>query len=111
MEVALWGLLPIGIMFVLFSLFFFIKKEKSVFLIAGFNTLSEEEQAQYDTERLARDTAKLLLVGGLISLVGAIPTFFIGNWVAIIVFGVWLIWMLHDFHWTIEKGYSKYKRK
>lgn len=59
MVVALTLLFPI-LLFI--GLGIYLLQGKGGFLIAGYNTMSKEEQAQYDEEALCRFTGKNILV-------------------------------------------------
>lgn len=59
---------PSIILSLLLTLFFFILslvfgalKEKSVFLISGFNILSKEERMSYDCVKLTKDQGKIFI--------------------------------------------------
>ena len=51
-----------AITMLLISLPFFIGREKAAGLVAGFNTLSEEEQKQYDKKKISKGHAIIFVV-------------------------------------------------
>lgn len=58
-------LVEVSIALLFFALAFFMLQGKGAFLIAGFNTLSKEEQAKYDKARLTKFMGKLMLIIGI----------------------------------------------
>ena len=67
-----------GAVFLIFALLFARKKENACNLIAGFNTMTEAQKAQYDRAAIARDHGKLFAwwTGGAFLFSGL--TFFFG---------------------------------
>lgn len=57
-------LVEVSIALLFLALAFFMLQGKGACLIAGFNTLSKEEQAKYDQSALAKFVGKLMLLIG-----------------------------------------------
>lgn len=72
------------------SMIFFIFKEKSCILIAGYNFKSKDERKQYDEKRISKDFAFSNLKHSLIFLVGSIGCILISEWCFYISFIIWL---------------------
>ena len=72
---------------------FIVRFMKASGLIAGYNTMSKEEKAKYDEEKLTRFVGDLLLINGaillvpvIISLLIDVPPSFIGiSWILFVV--------------------------
>lgn len=68
---------------IFFGLGAMFRKGKGAFLIAGYNTMSEKEKAQYDEKALCRSMGKLMyLLGACFAVVTA----------AAILEIIWLMW-------------------
>lgn len=75
MNIMVIMCLLIGFILLMSSVIFYLLKEKSVSFIAGFNSLTEEEQEKYDTLKLSIDVrnqlfiwSAVLFLGGLLSV-------------------------------------------
>ena len=84
-----------AITMLLISLPFFIGREKAAGLVAGFNTLSEEEQKQYDKKKISKGHAIIFVVSSIIFVVGT-GLSLLNQWLALISFLVWLLYFLHN---------------
>ena len=80
--------IPFGIVGILFAIF----KEKATKFVAGFNSLSKEEQALYDKAYISRDIL-------------------VTPYMAILAFIIWLFLFLKDVHWDNHKAFEKYLLK
>ncbi len=56
----------VGGLMIIMSIFFFLGKGAS--LIAGYNTMSKEEKATYDTKKLTRFAGILMLIIGILTI-------------------------------------------
>lgn len=99
----------LGLVFLIFAVLFAWKKEKACGLIAGFNSMTESQQAQYDRAAIARDYGRLFawwtagaFLFAVLSLIwGWIP--FIAAWALLI-----LSTAPHMHLWA-ENAFKKYK--
>ena len=99
--------IPFGIVGILFVIF----KEKATKFVAGFNSLSKEEQALYDKAYISRDIRNQCFIWSGIMLIGAILSYFITPYMAILAFIIWLFLFLKDVHWDNHKAFEKYLLK
>ncbi|MFP3154402.1 DUF3784 domain-containing protein [Lachnospiraceae bacterium ZAX-1] len=97
--------------FALIALIFALLKEKAVILIAGFNMLPKEKQAQYDKGKISVDFRNMCSIWGIIFVAGAVFSFLAGTYMAILAFVVWLVLFFKEVHLTVEKAFEKYKIK
>lgn len=102
------GLVPV---FWLIAVLMFLLKEKGAILMAGFNALPEHEQKRYDRRRIALDVQKQYGFWGLLFLAGAGLCLLISGYVAILVYGIWIVLFFKDVHLTPEKAFEKYRIK
>lgn len=87
----------------------FILKEKGAILMAGFNSLSGQERERYDRKRIAQDVQRQYGSWGLLFLAGAGLCFLISGYMAIPVYGVWIVLFFKNVHLTAEKAFEKYR--
>jgi hypothetical protein len=99
------------IFFLLSALLFAILKEKGAILISGFNTLPKEERELYDKTKMSKDQRNAFIMWAVILGVGAILSYFVTQYIAIIAFIVWLVVFFKDVHSDTEKAFGKYKIK
>lgn len=99
--------IPFGIMGILFAIF----KEKAAKFVTGFNSLSKEEQALYDKAYIARDIRNQCFIWSAIMLIGAILSYFVTPYMAILAFVIWLFLFFKDVHWDNHKAFEKYLLK
>lgn len=98
-----------GVVFLIFAVLFAVRKEKACQLIAGFNSMTESQQAQYDQAAIARDYGRLFtcwtvgafLFAGLCLIWGWIPF-----WAA---FALLIASTAPHMHLWAEKAFEKYK--
>lgn len=95
--------------FWLIAVLMLLLKEKGAVLMAGFNTLSAEEQGRYDRKRIAQDTQRQYWGWGLLFLAGAGLCLLVSGYVAIPVYGVWIVMFFKNVHLTPEKAFEKYR--
>jgi hypothetical protein len=97
--------------FLLFALLFAILKEKGAMLVSGFNTMPKEERALYDTAKLSQDQRNAFLVWAAIFGVGAVLSYCLTQYLAIVAVVVWLVVFFKEVHLDAEKAFGKYKMK
>jgi hypothetical protein len=102
------SILPV---FIIFSLVFHFAGEKSLSLISGFNSFSEEQRAEYDTAKLIKDYRNNFIIWSLLMVAGAVFSYFISGYCAIPAFIILMISVFKDFHMFPEDAFSKYKIK
>ena len=88
---------PFAITGILFGIF----KEKAAKFVAGFNTLSKEEQALYDKAYISRDIRNQCFTWSVIMLIGAVLSYFVTPYMAILAY---IIWLIVFFNWPILSG-------
>lgn len=101
----------LGIIFVIIGALFAIFKEKAAKFVSGFNTLSKEEQALYDKLRISLDIKNQCFIWASIMLIGAVLSYFITPYMAILAFTVWLILFFKEVHLDTYKAFEKYLLK
>lgn len=99
------------VVFLLFALLFTLLKEKGAMLVSGFNTMSKEERALYDTAKLSKDQRNTFLIWAIILGVGAVLAYCLTQYIAIIAVVVWLVVFFKDIHLDSAKAFGKYKTK
>lgn len=98
-----------GLLFLLFSVLFSVRKEKACGLIAGFNALTEKQQAQYDRAAIARDYARLFAAWTVGAFLFAVLCLFFG-WVPFcIAFSLLIASTASHMHLWAENAFAKYK--
>lgn len=97
-----------AVFFFIISMIFFIFKEKSCILIAGYNFKSKDERKQYDEKRISKDFAFSNLKYSLIFLVGSIGCILISEWCFYISFIIWLLYFIKNCG-SVNKIFDKYK--
>ena len=80
-------------------------------LFAIFNSLSKEEQALYDKAYISRDIRNQCFIWSGIMLIGAILSYFVTPYMAILAFIIWLFLFFKDVHWDNHKAFEKYLLK
>ncbi len=88
---------------------FALLREKGAILMSGFNSLPKAEREKYDQAKISKDMRNNLLIWSIIFLVGAIFSYFTSPYFAIIAFVVWLILLIKEMHFSVEKAFGKYK--
>ena len=101
----------LGILFAVIGLLFAIFKEKAAKFVSGFNSLSKEEQALYDKQFISRDMRNQCFIWFAIMLTGAILSYFVTTYMAILAYIVWLILFFREVHLDEHKAFEKYLLK
>lgn len=99
------------LIFLLFAVLFTILKGKASILISGFNTIPKEKRELYDKEKLSEDQRNSFLTWALIQGLGALLSYFLSQYMAIVAFLMWLIVFFKDVHLDEEKAFGKYKKQ
>ena len=89
---------------------FALLQEKSAILISGFNSISKDEREKYDKKKMSIDMRNSLFIWAIILFLGAISSYYISKYCAIISIIIWLIIFFKDVHMDSEKAFSKYKK-
>lgn len=97
--------------FLLLAFLFTILKGKASMLISGFDLIPKEKRNLYDLEKLSKDYRNEFLIWSLILGIGAVLSYFISQYVAIVAYIIWLIVLFKNVHFDEEKAFGKYKKK
>lgn len=109
MNVGLIACLLMGGLFLLFAIIFELLKEKAAFFISGFNAIPKQERATYNQLKMSQDMRNSFLVWSLIFGFGALLSYGISSYMALVSFAVWLLLFLKDVHLDAKKAFEKYK--
>jgi len=111
MNLGFWAcsilVIPFGILGVLFAIF----KEKAAKFVSGFNSLTKEEQVLYDKAHISRDMRNQCFIWSAIMFIGAILSYFVTQYMAILTFLIWLILFFKEVHFDTHKAFEKYLLK
>lgn len=111
MNTGVYACLTLTMIFGILTCIFFLLKEKGAMLISGFNSLSKQERELYDLKKLSKDQRNSMLIWTLIMSAGALFSFLISQYFAIIAFVIWLIMFFKGVHFDMDKAFGKYKIK
>lgn len=100
--------LVLGVIFALMGLVFAIGKEKAAILVSGFNSLSKEERDRYDTAYISRDMRNQCWLWTVILLAGAVLTYYVSPYMAVIAMIVWLYVFFKEIHLDTYTAFKKY---
>lgn len=108
----IWGIicLTLAVIFSILAAVFALLKEKGALLISGFNTLSKEEREKYDKKKISVDMRNSLFIWAIILFLGAILSYYISKYCAIIAIIIWIVIFFKDVHIDSEKAFRKYKK-
>lgn len=109
MNIGMVACLALGIIFLVFSICFAILKEKGAILVSGFNSFSKAEREKYDQKRISLDMRNSFFLWTMILFIGALFSYFVSQYYAIIAFIIWLIIFFKDAHISATKAFEKYK--
>ena len=98
-----------GLLFLVFAIIFAVKKEKACRLIGGFNFLTEEQQAQYDRPRIARDYRNLFFTLAAVMFLGALAAPWLHYWALGGAFGLMLVLIFRGWRPYADEAFAKYK--
>lgn len=108
MNIGFWMCIILVPCFLLMGLLFGIFKDKAAKFVSGFNSLPKEEQELYDKSSLSRDMQNSCFLWTSIMLIGALGSFFLTAYFAIIAYIVWGILFYKDVHLDAHKAFDKY---
>lgn len=94
--------------FLIMGLLFGVFKDKAAKFVSGFNSLPESEQKLYDKASISQDMRNSCFLWTSVMLVGALGSFFITPYFAIIAYIVWGILFFRDVHLDAHKAFDKY---
>ncbi len=104
-------LLVAGI-FLFFAIIFAILKEKVTTLITAFNTMPRHEQEKYNKLKISESYRNSFLIWATCFFVGAVLSYFMGGYIIIPTFAVWLLILLKDYrkkyNGNPQKAFEKY---
>lgn len=84
-----------GILIVIFIIIgIFLMNGKGAFLIAGYNTMSEEEKVQYDTRALCKFMGKMMFVFASIMVLWILSAYYRLDWLLYLSIGIFIAVML-----------------
>lgn len=108
----IWGIicLILAVIFSILAAVFALLKEKGALLISGFNTPSKEEREKYDKKKISVDMRNSLFIWAIILFLGAILSYYISKYCAIIAIIIWIVIFFKDVHIDSEKAFRKYKK-
>lgn len=111
MNIGAWTCGILVIPFAIVGFIFAIAKEKATKFVAGFNSLSEQEQALYDKARISRDIRNQCFIWSALMLLGVVLSYFLTQYMAIPTFIIWLFLFFKDVHIDPNKAFEKYLLK
>lgn len=110
MNIGLIACLAFAAIFGIMGLVFALLKEKGAMLVSGFNTLPKAKREQYDKKKISSDQRNMLFLWTVIMLLGAVLSYFITEYMAVIAFLVWIVFFFREVHVDEEKAFGKYKK-
>lgn len=99
------------IFFIELAIPFVLFKEKAAKFVSGFNSLSKEQQTHYDKAYISRDMRNLCFLWAFIMFIGAVLSYYVTPYCAIVAFIVWLVFFFKEVHLDAEITFEKYKIK
>lgn len=111
MNIGFYLCIVLAIIFGVMTLIFTALGKKGAVLISGFNSLTKEQRKLYDTERMNKDQRNSMLIWTVVMAIGAIFSWLLSQYIAIVAFIIWLILFFRDVHLDTEKAFGKYKIK
>ena len=108
MNIGFWMCIVLAPCFLIMGVLFGIFKDKSVKFISGFHSLPKKEQDLYDKSFLSRDMRNSCFIWSSVMLIGALGSFFLTPYFAIIAYIVWGILFFKDVHLDVHKAFDKY---
>lgn len=87
------------------------KQMKATKFVSGFNSLPKEEQALYDKAYISRDIRNQCFTWTAIMLIGAVLSYFLTPYMAVLAFIIWLVLFFEDVHFDTHKAFEKYLLK
>lgn len=111
-SMNIWGItcFILAVFFSILSMIFALLKEKGAILISGFNSISKDEREKYDKRQMSIDMRNSLIIWAIILLLGAVLSYCISKYFAIISIIIWIVLFLKEVHMDSEKAFRKYKK-
>lgn len=109
MNIGFYACFGMAVIFGIMTIIFTALGEKAANLISGFNSLTKEQRALYDTNQMSKDQRNSMLIWTVIMVIGIVFSLFVSQYAAIIAFIIWLIVFFKDIHMDTEKAFGKYK--
>jgi len=110
MNIGFYTCSILGIPFAFIGVLFAIYNERAARFVAGFNSLSQKEQALYDKASISRDVRNKCFIWSGIMLIGAVLSF-ITPYMAIPACMIWLILFFMDVRFDPHTAFEKYLLK
>lgn len=104
--VYLCGILVIP--FMIIGMLFAILKEKAAKFVSGFSSLPKEEQALYDKAYISCDMRNQCFLWSAIMFIGAVLSYFVISYMAVLAFAIWLIVFFKEVHSDAHQAFKKY---
>ena len=98
------------LLFLIVGILFALLKGKAALLISGFNTLSQQERAQYDTDRMASDMRNSCFLWAAIMAIGCLLSWLVTPYLAIAAYIVWLVLFFKEVRSDPSDAFGKYRR-
>lgn len=102
--------ISLSLMFFILAGLFLILKDKGAMFISGFNTLSKNERALYDKQKLVQAMRNSLFLWSIILGIGAVLSYTVSSYAGMISIIIWIFLFCKDFHWDAKKAFEKYKK-
>jgi len=111
MNIGFWACTIIIPIFLLVALYLTVTKEKSAKLLHGFGKLTEAEQNLYDKAQIVKDVRNNILIWTAIMVIGAICSWLISKYAAVVAFFLVIVLFLSDLHMDAYAACEKYRIK
>lgn len=111
MNVGVLVCMSLFIFFIVLAIPFAVFKEKAAKFVSGFKSLSQEQQAQYDKACISRNMRNQCLLWAFIMFIGAVLSYYVTPYCAIVAFIVWLVFFFKEVQLDAEMTFEKYKIK
>lgn len=73
--------------------------------------MSKEEQLLYDRASISRDIRNQCFTWATIMLIGAVLSYFLTPYLAVLAYVIWLVLLFKDVHLDAHKAFEKYLMK
>ena len=110
MNIGVITCLILAVILSILSSIFALLKEKSAILISGFNSISKDEREKYDKKKMCIDMRNSFFIWAIILFLGAMSSYYISKYCAIISIVIWLSIFFKDFYIDSEKAFEKYRK-
>lgn len=111
MNIGFYACVALGMIFAIITIIFSVLGEKAAILISGFNSLTKEQRENYDKKAMSKDQRNSMFIWTVIMMSGALFSYIISQYIAIVAFIIWLIVFFKDVHFDMEKAFKKYEIK